>query len=57
MLRNSYDMLGFEVDYSFLPLKRVAHQKEVAPVVEFLISDASSYITGTAMPVDGGWNC
>jgi NAD(P)-dependent dehydrogenase (short-subunit alcohol dehydrogenase family) len=57
MLRNSYDMLGSEVDYSFLPLKRVAHQKEVAPVVEFLISDASSYITGTAMPVDGGWNC
>ncbi|KAH6644246.1 3-alpha--hydroxysteroid dehydrogenase [Boeremia exigua] len=57
MLRNSYEMLGQEVDYSFLPLGRTAHQKEIPATVEFLISDASSFITGVALPVDGGWFC
>ena len=57
MLRNSYELLGKEVDYSFLPLGRVAHQKELPATVEFLISDASSFMTGVALPVDGGWFC
>ncbi|KAJ4392920.1 hypothetical protein N0V91_011189 [Didymella pomorum] len=46
-----------EVDYSFLPLGRTAHQKELPATVEFLISDASSFMTGVALPVDGGWFC
>jgi NAD(P)-dependent dehydrogenase (short-subunit alcohol dehydrogenase family) len=45
------------MDTSFLALGRPGHQKEVPPLVEFLISDSSSYITGTAMSIDGGWNC
>ncbi|KAJ8107737.1 hypothetical protein OPT61_g8662 [Boeremia exigua] len=57
MLRNSYELIGQSVDYSFLPLGREAHQKEIPPAVEFLISDASSFITGVALPVDGGWFC
>ncbi|KAL1602159.1 hypothetical protein SLS59_004844 [Nothophoma quercina] len=57
MLRNSYELLGREVDYSFLPLGRTADQKEIPATVEFLISDASSFITGVALPVDGGWFC
>ena len=57
MLRNSYEILGKEVDYSFLPLGRTANQKEIPATVEFLISDASSFITGVALPVDGGWFC
>ncbi|KAF3033616.1 hypothetical protein E8E12_001997 [Didymella heteroderae] len=57
MLRNSYELLGKEVDYSFLPLGRTAHQKELPATVEFLISDASSFMTGVALPVDGGWFC
>jgi NAD(P)-dependent dehydrogenase (short-subunit alcohol dehydrogenase family) len=57
MLRNSTEIQGVATDYSFLALGRVAHQKEVPPLVEFLLSDGSSYITGNAMQIDGGWYC
>ena len=57
MLRKSYEIRGSPVDYSFLPLGRAADQKEVPPLIEFLISDAASFITGNAMPIDGGWYC
>jgi NAD(P)-dependent dehydrogenase (short-subunit alcohol dehydrogenase family) len=38
-----------------VPLKRVAQPEEVAECVLFLASPASSYVTGIAMPVDGGF--
>ena len=38
-----------------VPMRRVAGPHEVADVVAWLLSDQSSYVTGTAMPVDGGW--
>jgi NAD(P)-dependent dehydrogenase (short-subunit alcohol dehydrogenase family) len=37
------------------PLGRLAKPEEVAEAVAWLCSDASSYITGVALPIDGGW--
>ena len=36
------------------PLGRIASSTEVAETVRFLSSDASSFITGQILPVDGG---
>ncbi len=38
------------------PMKRWGEPKEIASTIEFLISDKSSYITGSTIFVDGGWN-
>ena len=38
-----------------VPLGRIGKPEEVATVVQFLLSSASSYITGANIPVDGGW--
>ena len=38
------------------PLNRMGNPEEVASVALFLSSDASSYITGSTVMVDGGWS-
>ncbi|MGD9386762.1 MAG: SDR family oxidoreductase [Gammaproteobacteria bacterium] len=38
-----------------IPMNRVAEPEEIAPAILFLASDAASYITGTCLPVDGGF--
>jgi len=36
------------------PLGRIATTEDVTKVIEFFLSDASNYVTGTVLPVDGG---
>ncbi len=39
---------------TWVPVGRFGHADEYASVIEFLTSDASSYVTGHTIPVDGG---
>ncbi|WP_028769025.1 MULTISPECIES: SDR family oxidoreductase [Shewanella] len=39
-----------------VPLKRNGDSNDVANAALFLASDMASYITGTVLPVDGGWS-
>lgn len=53
------DLLELDRFYSFVrentPMGRPAQPEEIAPMVAFLASEDASYITGTNLPVDGGW--
>ena len=40
-----------------VPMKRMGTPEDIAPVVAFLLSAASRYITGQNILVDGGWTC
>lgn len=40
--------------YTHVPLERVGEPSEIASVVGFFVSDASAYVTGTEIVVDGG---
>lgn len=40
-----------------VPLKRMGKPDDIAPLVSFLLSDESEYITGQNIAIDGGWTC
>lgn len=38
-----------------VPMKRMGKPDDIAPLVSFLLSDKSEYITGQNIAIDGGW--
>jgi 3alpha(or 20beta)-hydroxysteroid dehydrogenase len=49
-----FDCIDTSGAFARLPIARIGQPEEVAEVVLFLASDASSYVTGTEVIVDGG---
>ena len=55
-VENKNQSKSFKKNYSNLtPLKRMAKQNEYKRAVLFLVSDESSYMTGSEFIIDGGW--
>jgi 3-oxoacyl-[acyl-carrier protein] reductase len=46
---------GFDYGTQNLPIARMGTPQEMANAIVFLASDASSYVTGQVLNVDGGW--
>ncbi len=45
---------GFDYGVEGLPIARLAKPEDIAEAVVFLASQASNYVTGQALNVDGG---
>ena len=54
MTRSGYDASAFEAWNQICPLGRPAQPEDIARAMLFLASDEASFITGIALPVDGG---
>ena len=50
----SYSQEDLEKDMQTYPLRRYAEPEEIAHAIIYLLSDASSYVTGHSLIIDGG---
>jgi len=46
---------GLKEKLATVPMKRIGKQQEIAAGVIYLASDASSYVTGALLAIDGGF--
>lgn len=51
----SFTEEDFEKDKNMYPLKRYGKPEEVAYGIIYLLSEASSFVTGTGIVIDGGF--
>lgn len=45
---------AYAATHAHVPVRRPAEPAEIASVVSFLLSEAAAYVSGAALPVDGG---
>lgn len=50
------NLRGGQTGYDHIPLRRPGTPEDLANLIEFLTTEASSYINGAVIPIDGGWN-
>jgi len=54
-VKNNQTQAFLEMYSKNTPMKRMMNVKEINNIVEFLVSNKSSYMTGSEIKVDGGW--
>jgi 3-oxoacyl-[acyl-carrier protein] reductase len=52
--KSADEVLALELQRRPIPVGRPGTAEELAPLIALLCSDAGSFITGAAIPVDGG---
>ena len=50
----AYSETGLQIDMARYPLGRYGKPEEIAQAIIYLLSDASAWVTGTSLIIDGG---